>query len=219
MPYWPKPVAPVCIYYDIQAAIDRAGSMMYNGKYRYIRRRHNTVRKLLSSGIITVDYVKSKHNVSNPLTKGLSRERVGRTSKEMGLRPRTSQHGDSEIVFRNSAVLKRRDAALQRNDTLIHEMHLILDSLEEDMMEEMTGLQMPMPSRTPLTLRHTMLGIIGSKNDFLLLYVKSMRSEAQDLASRAKELQIKAIRSRGGGKGDIQREKSEAAQGITLISS
>ncbi|PHT99761.1 hypothetical protein BC332_29549 [Capsicum chinense] len=61
--------------------------MMYNGKSRHIRRRHNTVRELLSSGIITVDYVKLKDNGSDPLTKGLSREGVERTSKGMGLRP------------------------------------------------------------------------------------------------------------------------------------
>ncbi|PHT87585.1 hypothetical protein T459_09691 [Capsicum annuum] len=90
--YWPKPVAPVCIHCDSQAAIHRAGSMMYNGKSRHIRWRHNTVRQLLSSGIITIDYVKSKDNVSDPLTKGLSKEGVERTSKGMGLRPRTSQH-------------------------------------------------------------------------------------------------------------------------------
>ena len=86
-------MAPVCIHCDSQAAIGRAGSMTYNGKSRLIRRRHNTLRELLSSGIITVDYVKSKDNVSNLLTKGLSREGVERTSKGMGLRPRTSQHG------------------------------------------------------------------------------------------------------------------------------
>ncbi|PHT78616.1 hypothetical protein T459_16668 [Capsicum annuum] len=90
--YWPKPVAPVCVHCDSQAAIDKAGSMIYNGKYRHIRRRHNTVRELLTSGIITIDYVKSKDNVSEPLTKGLSKEGVERISKEIGLRPRTSQH-------------------------------------------------------------------------------------------------------------------------------
>ncbi|PHU04757.1 hypothetical protein BC332_25579 [Capsicum chinense] len=93
IPYWPKPVAPVCIHCDSQATIGRVGSMMYNGKSRHIRRRHNTVRELLSSGIITVDYIKSKDNVSDPLTKGLSREGVERISKGMGLRPRISQHG------------------------------------------------------------------------------------------------------------------------------
>ncbi|KAF3662310.1 hypothetical protein FXO38_11233, partial [Capsicum annuum] len=91
--YCPKPVAPVCVHCDSQATIGRAGSMMYNGKFFHIRRRHNTVRELLSSGIITIDYVKSKDNVSDPLTKGLSRERVEITSKGICLRPRTSQHG------------------------------------------------------------------------------------------------------------------------------
>ncbi|KAF3652755.1 hypothetical protein T459_01675 [Capsicum annuum] len=90
IPHWPKPV---CIHCDSQATIGRAGSMMYNGKFRHKRWRHNTVRKLLSSGIITADFVKSKDKVSDPLTKGLSREGVERISKGMGLRPRTSQHG------------------------------------------------------------------------------------------------------------------------------
>ncbi|PHU00474.1 hypothetical protein BC332_30261 [Capsicum chinense] len=92
IPYWPKQVALICIHYDSQAEIGRAGSMMYNDKSHHIRRRHNTVRELLSNGIITVYYVKLKDNVSDPLTKGLSREEVEKTSKEMGLRPRTSQH-------------------------------------------------------------------------------------------------------------------------------
>ena len=97
IPYWPNPVAPVCIHCDSQAAIGRARSMMYADKSRHIKWRHNTVRELLSSGIITVDYVKSKDNVSDPLTKYLSREWVERTYKEMGLRPRTSQHGGNSI--------------------------------------------------------------------------------------------------------------------------
>ncbi|PHT80923.1 putative acetyltransferase NATA1-like [Capsicum annuum] len=96
--YWPKPVAPVCIHCDSQAAIGKAGSIMYNGKSHHIQRRHNIVRELLSHGIITVDYVKSKDNVSDPLIKGLSREGVERTSKGMGLRPRTSQHGAGHVL-------------------------------------------------------------------------------------------------------------------------
>ncbi|PHU28511.1 hypothetical protein BC332_00604 [Capsicum chinense] len=71
--------------------------MMYNGKSRHIRWKHNTIRELLSSGIITVDYVKSKDNVLDPLTKGLSREGVERTSKGMSLRPGKSQHGGNSI--------------------------------------------------------------------------------------------------------------------------
>lgn len=93
IPFWPKSLAPICIYCDSEAAIGRAGSVMYNGKSRHIRRRHNTVRQLLSSGIITIDYVRSKDNVADPLTKGLTREGVEKSSKGMGLWPRTSQHG------------------------------------------------------------------------------------------------------------------------------
>ena len=70
---------------------------MYNEKSRHVRWIHNTIKKLLSSEIITIDYVKSSDNVSDPLTKGLVREGVERTSKGMGLRLRTSQHDGKSI--------------------------------------------------------------------------------------------------------------------------
>ena len=64
---------------------------MYNGKSRHIRRRHNTVRHLLSSGIISIDYVKSKDNIADPLTKGLAREHVYKLSRGIGLKPVTKE--------------------------------------------------------------------------------------------------------------------------------
>lgn len=60
---------------------------MYNGKSRHIRQRHNTVRNLLFSGIISIDWVKSKENIVDPLTKPLSREQVEKTSRRVGLKP------------------------------------------------------------------------------------------------------------------------------------
>ncbi|GKA15503.1 hypothetical protein Tco_0695250 [Tanacetum coccineum] len=54
---------------------------------RHIRRRHNTIRQLLSTGVITIDYVKSKDNIADPLTKGLIRELFNKSSKGMGLKP------------------------------------------------------------------------------------------------------------------------------------
>ena len=36
IPFWPKPVGPICIYCDSQSAIGRARSIMYNGKSRHI---------------------------------------------------------------------------------------------------------------------------------------------------------------------------------------
>ena len=67
--FWPKPLALVCIHFHSQDAIGRAWSMMYNEKSPHIGFRHDNVKKLFSSGIIRIDYVKSKDNVSDPLTK------------------------------------------------------------------------------------------------------------------------------------------------------
>ena len=89
IPKWSNPMPAICIHCDSQSAIGRAQSHIYNGKCRHIRRRHNTIRQLLSTGIVTIDYVKSKDNIADPLTKGLNRELVDKASKGMGLKPMT----------------------------------------------------------------------------------------------------------------------------------
>ena len=73
---WPKPMPAICIYCDSQSIIGRTHSNMYNGKSRHIRQRHNTIRQLLSKGGISVDYVKSNYNITDPLTKRLNRDLV-----------------------------------------------------------------------------------------------------------------------------------------------
>ncbi|KAD2393512.1 hypothetical protein E3N88_40489 [Mikania micrantha] len=87
VPGWPKPMSAICIHCDCQSAIGRAQSAMYKGKSRHIRRRHNTIRQLLSMGVISIDYVRSKDNIADPFTKGLSRELVHKSSRGMGLKP------------------------------------------------------------------------------------------------------------------------------------
>ena len=87
IPRWSKPMPPICIHYDSQSAIGRAQNNMYNGKSRHIRRRHNTIRQLLSTEVIFLDYVKSKDNIADLLTKGLNRELVEKLSKGMRLKP------------------------------------------------------------------------------------------------------------------------------------
>ena len=84
---WSKPMPPICIHCDSQSAIGRAQNSMYNGKSRHIRRRHNTIRQLLSTGVISVDSVKSKDNILDPLNKGLNGELVEKSSKGMRLNP------------------------------------------------------------------------------------------------------------------------------------
>ena len=78
---------PICIHCNSQSAIGRAQNNMYNGKSRHIHRRHNTIKQLLLIGVISLDYVKSKDMIVDPLTKGLNRELVEKSSKGMRLKP------------------------------------------------------------------------------------------------------------------------------------
>ena len=56
-------------------------------KPRHIHRRHNTIIQLLSIGVISLDYVKSKDNIVDLLTKGLNRELVEKSLRGMRLKP------------------------------------------------------------------------------------------------------------------------------------
>ena len=85
IPMWPQPVPAICIHCDSQSTIGRAQSHIYNDKSRHIHRRHNTVRQLLFNGIMTIEYIRSKENIADPLTKGLTKEQVNKSSRGMGL--------------------------------------------------------------------------------------------------------------------------------------
>jgi len=87
IPMWEKPVPPILIHCDSTAAIGRVRNRFYNGKSRPIRRKHSIMRSYINNGTINIEYVKSKDNLADPLTKALHRERVWSTSRGMGLKP------------------------------------------------------------------------------------------------------------------------------------
>ena len=58
---------------------------MYNSKSIYIHCRHNTIKHLFLTKIIS-DFVKSKEIIANPLTKDLSRELVYNSSRGISLK-------------------------------------------------------------------------------------------------------------------------------------
>ena len=87
IPRWPKPVSPICIHCDSQYAIGRVQNNMYNSKSRHNHRRHNTIIQLLSTRVISLDFVKSKDNIADLLTKWLNRELVEKSSRGMRLKP------------------------------------------------------------------------------------------------------------------------------------
>ena len=62
-------------------------SSMDNGKSRHINPRHITISQLLSVCVTSLDYITSKDNITNLLTKRLNRELVKTSSKGMRLKP------------------------------------------------------------------------------------------------------------------------------------
>ena len=74
---------------DSQAAIAKAKNKIFNGKNKHIRLRHNIVRQLLETRVISLEFVRSELNLDDPLTKSLNKKLVEETSREMGLMPIT----------------------------------------------------------------------------------------------------------------------------------
>ena len=87
IPLWEKPIPTILIHCDNTATIGRIKNRYYNSKSKPIRRKNRTVRSYLSSGIITMDYIKSNDNLTNPFTKALAKDRVYNTSRGMGIKP------------------------------------------------------------------------------------------------------------------------------------
>ena len=87
IPRWPKPMPPICIHCECQSVIGRAQNNMYNCEYRHIHCKHNTIRQLLSTGVTSLDYVRSKDSIWDLLIKGLNRELVEKSSRGMRLKP------------------------------------------------------------------------------------------------------------------------------------
>ena len=96
---WTRPALFVSMHYDSQAEIAKVKSKMFNGKNKHIRLRHNIVRHLLETGVISLDFVRSELNLADPLTKPLSRKLVEQTSRGMGLLLVTEVKCGSNLTF------------------------------------------------------------------------------------------------------------------------
>ena len=84
---WTRLALSVSMHCDSQATIAKAKakSKIFNGKNRHIRLRHNIVRRLLEIRIISLKFVRSKLNLTYPLTKSLNKKLVEETSRKMRL--------------------------------------------------------------------------------------------------------------------------------------
>ncbi|GKE52656.1 hypothetical protein Tco_1487812 [Tanacetum coccineum] len=84
---WPQPTPTISLHCDSQSTLSRAYNNVYNGKYRHISLRHAYIKELISNEIITIEYIRSCKNLADPFTKGLPKDIVFGTTREMGLKP------------------------------------------------------------------------------------------------------------------------------------
>jgi hypothetical protein len=68
----------------IQSTITMTQNNMYNCKSRLICCRNTIVKHLLLNIIISIDYIKSKKNIVDLLTKDLSRKLIYNSLREIG---------------------------------------------------------------------------------------------------------------------------------------
>ena len=88
LPLLEKPVPPIVMYCDNQSMLAQVMNAKDNSKSnRHIKRWLKTIRKMRNSGVIAVSYVKTKNNMTDLFTKGLSRNVISVMSKDMGMRP------------------------------------------------------------------------------------------------------------------------------------
>lgn len=59
----------IIIHCDSQSLIGKVQNIIYNSMSRNIHLKYNTIKQLISIGVISIDYVKSKDNIVHLLTK------------------------------------------------------------------------------------------------------------------------------------------------------
>nr|GEX27830.1 zinc finger, CCHC-type [Tanacetum cinerariifolium] len=83
---WPQLMPAIFLHCDSQSTLSRAYNKVYNGKSRHIKLRHAYIKELISNWIITIEYIRSCKNLADPFTKGLPKDIVFGTTKEIGLK-------------------------------------------------------------------------------------------------------------------------------------
>ncbi|GJY07127.1 hypothetical protein Tco_0374181 [Tanacetum coccineum] len=72
IPLWSKPIAPISINCDSAATLAKAYSQMYNEKSRHLGVKHSMICKLITNGVVSIEFVRSQKNLADHMTKGLA---------------------------------------------------------------------------------------------------------------------------------------------------
>ncbi|KAL2243593.1 UNVERIFIED_CONTAM: Retrovirus-related Pol polyprotein from transposon TNT 1-94 [Sesamum indicum] len=87
LPIVSQPLSPIAIHCDSQTTIANVRSRKYNQKTkRHIQVRLKSIRALVSDRVMGIDFVGTKDNVADPLTKGLNLSQVHKSGLGMGLK-------------------------------------------------------------------------------------------------------------------------------------
>jgi hypothetical protein len=87
LPMVAKPVPAIFLHCDNQSVITIVGNAKENAKFsRHVKWRIKSVRHLINTGEIAVEYINTTQNLANPFTKGLARAVIDKASREMGLK-------------------------------------------------------------------------------------------------------------------------------------
>ncbi|GKD50798.1 zinc finger, CCHC-type containing protein [Tanacetum coccineum] len=83
---WSKPIAPISILCDSVATLAKAYSQMYNVKSRHLGVIHRMIHELIINEVVSIEFVRSKQNLADHLTKGLARDLVIKSTERMSLK-------------------------------------------------------------------------------------------------------------------------------------
>ncbi|KAL2232001.1 UNVERIFIED_CONTAM: Retrovirus-related Pol polyprotein from transposon TNT 1-94 [Sesamum indicum] len=87
LPIVSQPLSPIAVYCDSQTTVAKVRSRKYNQKTkRHIQVRLKSIRALVSDRVIGIDFVGTKDNVADPLTRGLNLSQVHKSRLGMGLK-------------------------------------------------------------------------------------------------------------------------------------
>ncbi|KAK4396977.1 Retrovirus-related Pol polyprotein from transposon TNT 1-94 [Sesamum angolense] len=87
LPIVSQPLPPIVVHRDSQTTIAKVRSRKYNQKTkRHIQVRLKSIRALVSDRVIGIDFVGTKDNVADPLTKGFDLSQVNKSRLGMGLK-------------------------------------------------------------------------------------------------------------------------------------
>ncbi|KAL0370024.1 UNVERIFIED_CONTAM: Retrovirus-related Pol polyprotein from transposon TNT 1-94 [Sesamum angustifolium] len=87
LPIVSQPLPPIVVHCDSQTTIAKVRSRKYNQKTkRHIQVRLKSIRALVSDRVIGIDFVGTKDNVADPLTKGLDLSQVNKSRLWIGLK-------------------------------------------------------------------------------------------------------------------------------------